>query len=183
MNMINKRKREPAALQARLLEVTTLIIQEQGLQAVTINTICAKAGTSKGGFFHHFPSKEAIIETVVTEQLRKFDLALDALMQEDPVPYGRYTRAYVSISLGETQGSDVNFLLAMMTDRSIRQLCLDWLRQCDEQHKETDSDIELELIRYAADGAWMMRYFSDDNSCTSPDDNIYQRLIQATIKK
>jgi TetR/AcrR family transcriptional repressor of nem operon len=36
------------------------VIREQGLHATTIDDLCAAAGVTKGAFFHHFPSKDAL---------------------------------------------------------------------------------------------------------------------------
>jgi TetR/AcrR family transcriptional repressor of nem operon len=37
-----------------------LVIRAQGYAATSIDDICAAAGLTKGGFFHHFPSKQAL---------------------------------------------------------------------------------------------------------------------------
>jgi TetR/AcrR family transcriptional repressor of nem operon len=36
------------------------VIRAQGLHATTVEDLCAAAGVSKGAFFHHFASKEAL---------------------------------------------------------------------------------------------------------------------------
>lgn len=44
----------------RLLDAAIGVIRAQGLHATTVDDLCAAAGVSKGAFFHHFASKEAL---------------------------------------------------------------------------------------------------------------------------
>jgi len=43
-----------------LLDAAVAVIRAKGLSATTVDDLCAAAGVSKGAFFHHFPSKEAL---------------------------------------------------------------------------------------------------------------------------
>ena len=43
-----------------LLDAAVRIVRSKGLNATTVDDICAGAGVSKGAFFHHFESKEAL---------------------------------------------------------------------------------------------------------------------------
>jgi TetR/AcrR family transcriptional repressor of nem operon len=50
----------PDGSRGKLLEAVTSSVREKGYAATSVGEICAKAGVSKGAFFHHFPSKEAL---------------------------------------------------------------------------------------------------------------------------
>jgi TetR/AcrR family transcriptional repressor of nem operon len=43
-----------------LLDASFVLIRERGYFATTVDDLCARAGVSKGAFFHHFPSKDAL---------------------------------------------------------------------------------------------------------------------------
>ncbi|MGI9051302.1 MAG: TetR/AcrR family transcriptional regulator [Ilumatobacteraceae bacterium] len=45
---------------ARLLDAAVELIRRNGLHATTVDDLCAAAGVTKGAFFHHFESKEAL---------------------------------------------------------------------------------------------------------------------------
>ena len=55
---ISNAKKE--SVRNRLLEAALTTIRSKGYSATTVDELCAIAGVTKGGFFHHFKSKEAL---------------------------------------------------------------------------------------------------------------------------
>jgi TetR/AcrR family transcriptional regulator, transcriptional repressor for nem operon len=45
---------------ARLIGAAQLLVRRKGFAATSVDELCAAAGVTKGAFFHHFPSKEAL---------------------------------------------------------------------------------------------------------------------------
>jgi TetR/AcrR family transcriptional repressor of nem operon len=45
---------------ARLIEAARSLVRHRGFAATSVDDLCAAAGVTKGAFFHHFPSKEAL---------------------------------------------------------------------------------------------------------------------------
>lgn len=50
----------PATARDRLLEAGVQLVRRQGFAATSVEQLCAHAGVTKGAFFHHFASKEAL---------------------------------------------------------------------------------------------------------------------------
>lgn len=44
----------------RLLEAAVALVRTQGFTGTSVDDLCAKAGVTKGAFFHHFPSKQQL---------------------------------------------------------------------------------------------------------------------------
>ena len=45
---------------ARLLDAARSLVRHKGFAATSVDDLCAAAGVTKGAFFHHFASKEAL---------------------------------------------------------------------------------------------------------------------------
>jgi TetR/AcrR family transcriptional repressor of nem operon len=44
----------------KLLDAALNVVRRHGYSATSVDDLCAAAGVTKGAFFHHFPSKEAL---------------------------------------------------------------------------------------------------------------------------
>jgi AcrR family transcriptional regulator len=67
---------------ARILETSRDLFAAQGYLGTGVALICETAGVSKGAFYHHFPSKQSVLETIFEDWLRGLEPAFD-LWQED----------------------------------------------------------------------------------------------------
>ncbi|PKB25802.1 TetR family transcriptional regulator [Novosphingobium kunmingense] len=50
----------PATARDRILEAAVALVRSQGFGATSVDQLCRAAGVTKGAFFHHFASKEAL---------------------------------------------------------------------------------------------------------------------------
>ncbi len=55
------------ATRSKLLDAARDIIRTKGYAATTVDDICAGAGVTKGGFFHHFASKELLAKAALED--------------------------------------------------------------------------------------------------------------------
>ena len=62
MKEITSRKQQAMETRIKILEIALGLFKEKGMDAVKVIDICQAAGVSVGAFYHHFPSKESIIE-------------------------------------------------------------------------------------------------------------------------
>lgn len=78
-----------------LLDAAERLVERNGFAATSVEMILSEAGSSKGAFFHHFPSKRALshalVERYVTADLGTLQAGLDDAALE-PVPGKRLLR-------------------------------------------------------------------------------------------
>jgi AcrR family transcriptional regulator len=71
---------EGTAVRDRVLEAAVDLFAEQGYDGTSVAQVIARAGVAKGGFYHHFASKEQLLYEVygdlIAEQLRRMDAIL-----------------------------------------------------------------------------------------------------------
>jgi TetR/AcrR family transcriptional repressor of nem operon len=56
----NQPKRPRPGAREKLLDASFVLIRKKGYSATSVDELCAEAGVTKGAFFHHFHSKEAL---------------------------------------------------------------------------------------------------------------------------
>ena len=69
---------------SKLLEAAFSTIREKGYAATSVDELCARAGVTKGAFFHHFPSKNSLA-VAATNRWSELSIALFAA-----APYHRF---------------------------------------------------------------------------------------------
>jgi TetR/AcrR family transcriptional repressor of nem operon len=55
------------ATRTKLLDAARDVIRTKGYAATTVDDICTGAGVTKGGFFHHFASKEELAKAAIEQ--------------------------------------------------------------------------------------------------------------------
>ena len=81
----------------RLLAVAQERFTQQGYDATGVAEICHHAGVSKGAFYHHFPSKQALFLALLDRWLGRLDERLAALRAE--APDARAALAYMTAAI------------------------------------------------------------------------------------
>ena len=84
----------------RVLDAATQLFAQQGYDATSVSQVIERAGLTKGGFYHHFASKDALLYEVygdlITRQLERMDEILARRL-----PAGETLRALI-VDLVET---------------------------------------------------------------------------------
>ena len=74
------RPRAPEQTRATLVEAATQLFLEQGVDGPSLDAICERAGYTRGAFYVHFGSRDALLDAVVEKAMADF---LDAMVGED----------------------------------------------------------------------------------------------------
>lgn len=65
-------------LRQRLLQAALEVLRQEGLLALTLERVAERAGVSKGGLLHHFPTKEDLLTGLLERELDRFEEAVRA---------------------------------------------------------------------------------------------------------
>lgn len=87
--MANLRVLQKEQTRKRLLDTALGLFESQGYAATTIDDIAATAGTTRVTFYAHFPSRRAIMATLIQE--------LNVILERDELPNGSTATALVDV--------------------------------------------------------------------------------------
>jgi AcrR family transcriptional regulator len=160
MSQAHHRRKQPALVRQQLLEVAARLTMAQGMAAVTLDAVSGASGVSKGGLLHHFPTKNALLDALFESLLGRFDADLDRRMRDDPVPHGRFTRAYLRAvaDLRDSPGEAVHWAqvtIALLVEPRLRRRWREWVQTRADEYVGTDSSVNAQIVRFAADGLWL----------------------------
>jgi AcrR family transcriptional regulator len=162
----------PEVRRQAIMDAALQLFQEHGFDAVRVDDILEKTGLSKGGFYHHFKSREDILRQLVAEEISATVAATDkngSLVSDDPLTALIELFLRGSSSLGAEQG-----VLATLGSFASKSVYLDELeRQLSLQLKPLianiiDSGINKKLFRKvdsAANAEIVMAVNDHGNRC------------------
>jgi TetR/AcrR family transcriptional repressor of nem operon len=147
---------------SRLLDAAVQVIRTKGYAATTVDDVCSAAGVTKGSFFHHFKSKEAMALAAVEHWNRVTgSLFAQAPHQHLPDPRDRVL-AYLDLRKALIRGAPPEFTCLLGT--MVQETYETWprLRQaCDAGilgHAQTVArDLALAKALYAPHATWTPR--------------------------
>ncbi len=149
----------------RITESAIKLFSDRGYNAASVDDICAEAGVSKGAFYHHFESKQALFLALLDGWLKTVDNAIaSAKGKRAPETFVQMTRAFPHIF--ETAGGHLPMILEF------------WLQASrdEEVWKATIAPYR----RYQGYMASLIRKGIAEGSFVAVDPEIASRLIVAT---
>jgi len=144
VEVANKRVAAAQQTRANLIETGLVLAEELGLEGLSVNAVVARAGVSKGTFFHHFPDR---VSYLVALHRRFHDVLYDEVM---------------SAVAGMAPGHDrltavaVTYLDGCLRDRGVKALLLEargHLPIADEVMRRNRMNVDVVAADFEALGA------------------------------
>jgi AcrR family transcriptional regulator len=106
----------------KILDSAIKLFSTRGYTAASVDDICAEAGISKGAFYHHFESKQALFLALLDGWLETIDKAIEASKDKTaPETFMQMTEAfpYMFGTAGEGLPMFLEFWLQASRDKKI----------------------------------------------------------------
>lgn len=186
-----RRKKDPRAARAQLLQAAARLAADQGLHAITLEKVAEAAGLTKGALQYHFKSRKGLVEALYEDAIGQLQQRMDGHRDADRgEPEGAAARAYLRGAEDDTEGKgrlDVLRVLTAhsLTDATVRHRYLpvlrEWMRP-DPLPPEWSA--RTMICRLAADGLWLSRLIGyDDVIGAELMDEIRAQLVQLTTRQ
>jgi AcrR family transcriptional regulator len=175
--------REPSTRRDELLELAATMFAERGLRATTVRDIADSAGILSGSLYHHFSSKEEMVDEVLRGFLDwlfgRYQEIIDT--EADPLERlkGLFMTSFDAIEQRHAQvviyqdeakrlSSHARFSYVDDLNRRQRKMWVDVLHQGIEQgHFRPDIDVDL-VYRFIRDTTWVsVRWYQPGGPLTA----------------
>lgn len=180
------RRKDPVRIRAALLDAASAVIVEQGFARLTVGAVARAAGVTKGGLFHHFASKDELVQGLLAGMLETAEAHMTAAMADDPEPFGRFTRAYLNGVCAKHEMAEAAtsraLCVAMLGDPALSDNWTGWVEKQVIAHADTDDNPACALVRLAADGIWLSSLRHPDRPPPVCDD-VRAALLALTYPK
>ena len=93
-----------AAARDRVLDAAVELFATQGYDATSVAQVIDRAGLTKGGFYHHFASKDALLYEVYGDLITRQLAAMDEILARD-LPRDQTLRLLIGDLVESTAGS------------------------------------------------------------------------------
>ena len=170
----------------QILEAANRIIQREGVAHLTIEAVAKEAGLSKGGVLYHFPSKEALVEGLISLYIDGFTQDLTKAFDTEKSGSGQWIRSYIHASTSPTteqvseEATAVTGLIAAIATNP--QLLNPLREHYDEWQKQAENDsispALATLLRLAVDGLWL----ADMLGFAPPQGKLREDVIATMLK-
>ena len=185
MSIRHHRKKRPELVRQQVLDVAARLAMEKGLPALTLDAVAQAAGVSKGGLLHHYPSKMALVDGLYADLVARFDAAIDAEIRQDPRPQGRFSRAYLKVVARlKDQPAEASqwggLTMALLTEPHLRARWRQWVDDRSAEYVGTDSSVDAQIVRLAADGLWYADLFGSHDMDAEARRCLLERLDELT---
>ena len=157
MSEAHRRPKTPDQTRRALLDAAARLAMDHGFSALSLPAVCDSAGVTKGALFHHFGSKQGLIEALCADLIDRIDEGIDHALAEDDGGFGTFTRAYVRCTFTPEGGLSpwTSLSISAVTDPGMARIWAQWMAGRLDRHCETDVHPMLEIVRLATDGHWL----------------------------
>ncbi len=174
---------QPATRRTELLELAALMFADRGLRATTVRDIADAAGILSGSLYHHFSSKEEMVDEVLRSFLDWLFDRYQQIIDTEPNPLARFEGLFMaSFDAIESHHAEVviyqdeakrlsgqeRFGYIGELNRRQRTMWVEVLRQgIEEGYFRADMDIDL-VYRLIRDTTWVsVRWYQPGGPLTA----------------
>ncbi len=156
-------KQTTADTPTRILDAVMELILDGGLPAVTQSGVCRRAGISKGGLVHHYPTKEAMVDAFLQRAGQDYLDLVESAMGNRVAGSGKRAAAYIDLFLGDSASTDCNAnrdcaaaMVAIVQGSGCQSEISGFYQRLIRMLRDDGVSLDLaELIITSVDGVWL----------------------------
>ena len=140
----------------KLLQAAAAVVRRDGAKALTLDSVAAEAGVSKGGLLYHFASKRELLDAMLDGWLEEFAAEIEAAAGDEGFAHGYVKASDMSGWAAADRATEFGLLAAIVdqpgTLERVRARYAAWQEQLAG---EAADPVGATVARLAADGLWL----------------------------
>lgn len=154
-----KKKKDPIENRKLILEAAIVLANTLELSQISFDALSKKCGLSKGGIIHHFPTKEAIFDTLFKENFEEYKNWVQEELKSEDLPNPAI--ALLRVTLRKCNDESYRKLMkviykCLVNNEHYCQLWTKWFSESIIKDLDEDSEIKTLLGSLVAIGIWNM---------------------------
>lgn len=132
-----------------LLDAAESVVMDSGAAHLTLDAVAEKAGVSKGGLLYHFPTKEALLEAMVTRLLEQGDDRRAAALEGLPPGPARELKADLIMTFNKycsDRRMTIGLLAAVANEPRMSKAVRERLRRKFDAHAAYNGSLERKIL-------------------------------------
>jgi AcrR family transcriptional regulator len=160
-----KKSKSRSTTRETLLRAASQVVIDKGVGSLTLDAVAQQASVSKGGLLHHFPNKDALVESMVEQLIQDFELVLQTEFDQDDAPGtpGQWVRAYIRATLRFSKlslGLIARLSSIAANSPNLVEVTKVYEQQCRQRIETSGIDpTKATIIQLAIDGLWFAEVF------------------------
>lgn len=168
----------------KILEAAALIVNNQGIDALTLDAVAKQANISKGGLLYHFASKEALVKGLVQHMDSIYRENVEFSTLSDSEETGKWTRALVNTMYKQSlENKEIS--AGMLAAQGINPELLKPLQETyskwqDQIQQDGLDEVQATILRLAVDGLWLSEIFGLGTLDKDLRKRVLEKLLEET---
>ncbi|MFJ6095233.1 TetR/AcrR family transcriptional regulator [Williamsia muralis] len=165
-----------------ILNATLRVIDNNGVTAVTFDSVAEEAGLSKGGLLYHFPSREALLKALHEHLAAQWESALiDAAGKPaDKATATERSAAYAQVATQSATRAELLLILETANEPDMSApfdaVMTRWATPVPATDQLSPTELVEHITRLAADGLWLDGALSNPTLSRSARQQISEYL-------
>lgn len=152
-----------ASARDRILDAAERVLVREGLGKLSLDAVLGEAAVSKGGFFHHFATKNELLGALTERLSAHVGRLIERVARRDPEPRGRLLRGHIELAFNMAQPERERLralVLSLIENSRANPAVVLEVRAADRRAlaahvAEGVSESHALLVQFALDGYWI----------------------------
>lgn len=175
--------RKPTITRKALLDHAQAIVRSEGPQGLTLDSLAAAAGVSKGGVQYSFASKDLLIKALLDRWTEKFGTMFE---EDEPCPPAEFVKRYIAVLRLPDSAIDAKMaglMVSYIQNAENLHEAREWYRSTFDRLLADTPEAQAARVAFlAVEGLFLMQMMGLDSdgihsSLIDDIDSVFSRLL------